>query len=191
LLERAWARARHRWPVKGQLVEWSHGGRSLPKFWAPEQDRLPMTTSIPRADEQQHLARRAMKQWQELKTEGWFTTALMDSWLILTPAPTVAEVAIKKLCEAKHIYPWCSHIFICPAIMTSHWMKQLSGSEDRRIRCESWEGPNYPGQDQREMDVTRWAKSLSESTTLVQPTRSTMQRLNVVETNVIGVLMWI
>jgi hypothetical protein len=68
--------------------------------------------------------------WKGLSTEDWFTTALTDGRFIWTPAPAIADVAVEKLCEARHIRPWCSHVFICPALMTASWRKQLGKVAD-------------------------------------------------------------
>jgi hypothetical protein len=82
------------------------------------------------------------EQWQTLTTEDWFTTGLTDGQFIWTPAPAIAEVAVEKLCEARHIRPWCSHVFICPAIMTAYWRKQLSKVADViftiPVGCSVW-----------------------------------------------------
>jgi hypothetical protein len=80
--------------------------------------------------------------WQHLSTEGWFTTAMTDGRFIWTPTPASADVAVEKLCEARHIRPWCSHIFICPAIMTAYWRKQLGKVADAMftipVGCPIW-----------------------------------------------------
>jgi hypothetical protein len=63
--------------------------------------------------------------WQMLMTEEWFTTVLTDGQFIWTPALAISDVAVESLCEARHIRPWCSHVYICPALMTAYWRKQL------------------------------------------------------------------
>jgi hypothetical protein len=68
--------------------------------------------------------------WEGLTVEGWFTSAQTDGRFIWTPAPAIAEVAVERLCEARHTRPWCSHIFVCPAIMTAHWRKMLGKVAD-------------------------------------------------------------
>jgi hypothetical protein len=35
---------------------------------------------------------------------------------------------VEQLCEAQHIWPWCSHLFVCPAIMTAQWRKSWGKS---------------------------------------------------------------
>ena len=80
--------------------------------------------------------------WQTLSTEEWFTTGLTEGRFIWTPAPAIAEVAVEKLCEARHIRPWCSHVFVCPALMTAYWRKQLSKVADAMftipVGCSVW-----------------------------------------------------
>ena len=68
--------------------------------------------------------------WKGLSTEEWYTTALTDGRFIWTPAPAIANVAVEKLCEARHIRPGCSHVFVCPAIVTAYWRKQLGKVAD-------------------------------------------------------------
>jgi hypothetical protein len=63
--------------------------------------------------------------WEGHLVEGWFTTAQMDGRFIWAPAPAITDVAVELLCEARHILPWCSHLFVCPAIMTAYWRKTL------------------------------------------------------------------
>ena len=46
------------------------------------------------------------------------------------PAPCVAEVALEQLCEAKHVHPGTSHLFVCPSLMTGRWRKQLNKISD-------------------------------------------------------------
>jgi hypothetical protein len=80
--------------------------------------------------------------WEELSVEGWFTTAQKDGRFIWAPPPATADVAVERLCEARHIRPWCSHIFICPALMTAHWRKTLGKVADAMftlpVGCPIW-----------------------------------------------------
>ena len=39
-------------------------------------------------------------------------------------------MALKKMCEAKHINPKGSHVFICPNLMTALWRKLLLKAAD-------------------------------------------------------------
>jgi hypothetical protein len=68
--------------------------------------------------------------WHELSVEEWFTTANTDGRFVWVPPPATADVAVEHLCEVRHTRPWCSHIFICPAIMTAYWRKTLGKVAD-------------------------------------------------------------
>jgi hypothetical protein len=78
-----------------------------------------------------------------MSVEGWFTTAQTDGRLIWAPAPpAIADVAVKRLCEVRHIRPWCSHLFVCPAIMRVHWRMTLGKVADAMftipVGCSIW-----------------------------------------------------
>jgi hypothetical protein len=80
--------------------------------------------------------------WQMLTTEEWFITALTDGRFIWTLAPGISDVAVERLCEARHIRPWYSHVFICPTLMTAYWRKQLGKVADAMftipVGCSIW-----------------------------------------------------
>jgi hypothetical protein len=80
--------------------------------------------------------------WEGLSVEGWFTTVQTDSRLIWAPAPAIADVTVERLCEAHHIRPWCSHLFVCPTIMTVSWRKMLGKVADAMftipVGCLIW-----------------------------------------------------
>ena len=73
--------------------------------------------------------------------EGWFDTvfnhkdsdgrfdAHTKSW-IQTPSSCIAQVVVEQLCEAKHLFPTTSHIFVCPAVMIAYWRKILGKISD-------------------------------------------------------------
>ena len=81
------------------------------------------------------------KNWRFLTVEGWFDDvfthedenkafdAHVGSW-IWSPPPCLANIALEQLCEAKHIFPASSHIFVCPALMTAYWRKTLGKIAD-------------------------------------------------------------
>lgn len=65
-------------------------------------------------------------EWTPLEPRDWFHDAhLRNGNFIWTPPPAVADVALEQLCETRHTRPWNSHIFLCPALMTSRWRKRL------------------------------------------------------------------
>ena len=53
----------------------------------------------------------------------------ISSW-IWSPPPCLANVAIEQLCEAKHIFPASSHVFVCTTLMTAYWRKTLGKIAD-------------------------------------------------------------
>jgi hypothetical protein len=64
--------------------------------------------------------------WRVLEFEDWFDRVhTTDGSFFWFPPPSIADVAVEQLCESKHIRPWNTHVFACPALMTSRWRKQL------------------------------------------------------------------
>lgn len=61
-----------------------------------------------------------------LSPKDWFHRAHQDGNCIWDPAPVVADAALEQLCESRHTKPWRAHVFVCPALMTMMWRKQLS-----------------------------------------------------------------
>ena len=49
---------------------------------------------------------------------------------VWTPSPCSAQVAIEQMCKMKHIFPYSSHVFVCPAVMTAYWRKILGKISD-------------------------------------------------------------
>ena len=67
------------------------------------------------------------KDWKATEPEDWFYKVFQEpegKW-IWAPPPVVAKVALEQLCEVKLMYPRSSHVFVCPALMTGEWRKQL------------------------------------------------------------------
>jgi hypothetical protein len=72
------------------------------------------------------------KEWKVATTADWFHGVFQDpkgAW-IWAPPPVLAKVAVEQMCEAKHIFPDSKHVFVCPALMTGHWRKQLGKLAD-------------------------------------------------------------
>jgi hypothetical protein len=63
--------------------------------------------------------------WNVLDQEGWFESGFEDGNHIWAPPPGVADAVLENLCESVLIRPWNSHIFVCPALLTAKWRKQL------------------------------------------------------------------
>jgi hypothetical protein len=63
--------------------------------------------------------------WNVLDKEGWFEKGFEDRNHIWAPAPGIADAVLDNICESVLIRPWNSHIFICPALLTAKWRKQL------------------------------------------------------------------
>jgi hypothetical protein len=73
------------------------------------------------------------KDWRWLDDEDWFEGAFDDDhghYVVWTPPPALADVAMDQMCEVKHMHPNTSHVFLCPALMTARWRKQLWKASD-------------------------------------------------------------
>ena len=46
------------------------------------------------------------------------------------PPPCVADVYVERLVEARHTWPNCLYLFLCPALMSPMWRKQLTRACD-------------------------------------------------------------
>jgi hypothetical protein len=70
--------------------------------------------------------------WTWLDVEGWFDKAFEQERgkYVWTPSPALADVAMKQMCEVKHVHPHTTHLFLCPALMTAYWRKQLLKAAD-------------------------------------------------------------
>jgi hypothetical protein len=70
--------------------------------------------------------------WNWLAMGDWFDKAFEDvtGKYVWTPAPAVADVALEQMCEVKHVHPHTTHVFLCPALMTARWRKQLLKASD-------------------------------------------------------------
>ena len=80
------------------------------------------------------LPAKRQKEWLVLLPEDWFDKAHWDTQLIWAPPPAIlAGAVVEQLCEAKHTNPDHSHIFICPALLTALWRKQLSKLADALV----------------------------------------------------------
>ena len=68
--------------------------------------------------------------WTTLTASGWYDEGQQAGQFIWAPAPAAAEAALDQLCEAKHIRPEGSHIFVCPALLTPRWRRKLGKIAD-------------------------------------------------------------
>ena len=82
--------------------------------------------------------------WRLTQPKDWFHEVFQDplgSW-IWCPPPAIAKVAVEQLCEVKHVFPESQHMFVCPAIVTGVWRKQLMKLADAGITMaagnETW-----------------------------------------------------
>jgi hypothetical protein len=64
--------------------------------------------------------------WSYLSPEGWYHQGFKNGNFIWAPPPAVADYVLELLCESRHICPWNSHIFVCPALMTAKWRRLLN-----------------------------------------------------------------
>jgi hypothetical protein len=72
------------------------------------------------------------KGWRWLDYEDWFEGAFDDDHglYVWTPPPTLADVAMEQMCEVKHVHHHISHVFLCHALMTARWRKQMLKASD-------------------------------------------------------------
>jgi len=70
--------------------------------------------------------------WELAHPEDWFheTRVRHETNWIWSPAPCLARIALDELCETRHMFPYSSHIFVCPALMTGEWRKDLGKVSD-------------------------------------------------------------
>jgi hypothetical protein len=70
--------------------------------------------------------------WKWLDYDGWFEEAFENDHgcYVWTLPPALADVAMEQMCEVKHVHPYTSHVFLCPALMTARWRKQLLKASD-------------------------------------------------------------
>ena len=75
---------------------------------------------------------RGYSRWRITTPKDWFHQVFTDpkgAW-IWCPPPVLAKVAVEQMCEVKHIFPRTRHLFLCPAILTGVWRKQLMKISD-------------------------------------------------------------
>jgi hypothetical protein len=65
-----------------------------------------------------------------LSPEGWYHDGFQNGNFIWAPPPAVADVVLELMCESRHIRPWNSHVFVCPALMTAKWRWLLNKVAD-------------------------------------------------------------
>ena len=68
--------------------------------------------------------------WETLDASGWYDEGQRPGQFIWAPAPAAADAALDMLCEAKHIRPEGSHVFVCPALLTPRWRRKLGKIAD-------------------------------------------------------------
>jgi hypothetical protein len=55
----------------------------------------------------------------------WIPTATSESWMLWSPPPAAADVAIEELMSSRHKRSTINHIFIVPRLHTNIWRKKL------------------------------------------------------------------
>jgi hypothetical protein len=73
------------------------------------------------------------RNWNWLDTGAdWFDKPFNDpkGRYVWNPPPALADVALEQLCEAKHVHPLSSHVFVCPVLLTGRWRRQCLKAAD-------------------------------------------------------------
>lgn len=65
-----------------------------------------------------------------LSTRDWFHSVHQGKNAVWCPPPAAAAAALQELCEVRHTRPWHAHVFVCPALMTVTFRKQLGKVAD-------------------------------------------------------------
>lgn len=60
----------------------------------------------------------------------WTPSPIDDEWLLWSPPPAAASVALRALTESRHKHKHFNHIFIVPRLMTYMWRKRLQRCAD-------------------------------------------------------------
>ena len=72
------------------------------------------------------------KPWRLAELNHWFFEVFQDPlgcW-IWFPTPAIAKIAMEQMCKVKLLFLKSRHVFVCPALMTGHWRKQLRKISD-------------------------------------------------------------
>jgi len=81
------------------------------------------------------------------KTDANGNFCATDAGWIWSPSPLLAPIALELMCEAFHLFPKSSHIFICPALATAYWRKMLGKVADVVFNfpagCCVWPSPMF------------------------------------------------
>lgn len=70
--------------------------------------------------------------WKFTEIRDWFHEVYREpkGRYIWALPPAIADVALENLCEAKHIFPISSQVFVCPNLFTGRWRKTLGKMSD-------------------------------------------------------------
>jgi hypothetical protein len=60
----------------------------------------------------------------------WHPTPTSDTWILWSPPPAAADVAIEQLLYSRHKRPQLNHVFIVPRLATHLWRKRLYKASD-------------------------------------------------------------
>jgi hypothetical protein len=77
-----------------------------------------------------------IQEWDPAKAQRvlspryWCHEAHLEGNCLWAPQPCIADVALEQLCEASHCRPLTTHVFVCAALMTNRWRKQLGKAAD-------------------------------------------------------------
>jgi len=74
----------------------------------------------------------------------WIPTTSKDEWLLWSPPPAAADVAIEELGTARHKRTNVNHVFVCPRLMTHLWRKKLFKLADLVFEIPAGSRPFWP-----------------------------------------------
>lgn len=65
-----------------------------------------------------------------LTIDDWYKPITTNDIYLWLPPPAAADVAVEMMSQSIHKRPYATHIFLCPRLMTSRWMRLLLKATD-------------------------------------------------------------
>lgn len=87
-------------------------------------------------------------------SEGiWMPKEMEEGWLLWSPPPAIAEVAVEELEVSRHKRKHINHIFVAPRLMTYHWRKKLQKVSDLVFEVPAGSREFWPVQEHEPLIV--------------------------------------